>query len=321
MKPLQHYIILLAFLPLFISVGSAADTHSVGVVLSVDNTLNRSTYNAFSETLEVLGYGPDKLRVFVQKPHADLFSWANSARRADAAGVDALVTIGLPMTRVALLETAGLPIIFASVFTPLDIPIEGQRVLSDKDLQQAFGIYNEVPIATLLKAYADIKGPSTVTAVFLANDPDATYQIFQLQQAASFYNIRINSSMLDPAHFSKSVQGLEASSDAFFISSALFDNAQLEKLLSHIETLRRPVLGLGTGLASRGALVSLENDSHEQGAVAAQKLVQVLKGEEVFHAVNHKPRKVDLVLNLLAAKTVNLQVPFNLLSSATRIIR
>jgi len=321
MSLLHRYILLTTLLVVFSPVcalGAAPQT--VGVVFSVDNSLNRTIYQSFTETLQTLDYGSDKLSIFIQKPHSDLFSWANSARRAEAAGADILVTFGSPMTRVALRETPGLPVIFAGVFTPLETPLEGQRMLTGKALQQAAGVYSEVPIATLLKAYSQIHGPGTVTAVFHQEDIDASFQFLQMQQAAGVYDLIVDRAFLDPAHLETSLCQLNDASDAFWVSNALLDDAQLELLLARLQELQRPVLGLGSGLAGKGALIALENSPAEQGAVAARQLVQVLEGRPISTLTCHTPHQVDLVLNLPAARAIDLQVPFNLLSSATQII-
>jgi len=322
MSSLYRYIF---FVILLLGVSSPCQAgtapFSVGVVFSADNSLNRETYKAFTRTLHASGFGPDKLKLFVQKPHADLFSWANSARRAEAAGIDVLVTFGSPVTRIALRETSSLQVVFAGVFTPLEAPIEGHRIVSGRDLKLASGIYSEVPLATLVKAYVEAHGAGTVTAVFHQADLDASYQLVLIRQAAAIYGLTVNSVVIDPLQFSTSLHQLNDASDAFIVSNLLFEDEQLDSLFAHLQNLKRPVLGLGSGLAEKGALVSLENDQREQGTVAAQQLVKLLEGHTGIQLPRQKPREVNLVLNLPVARSLNLKMPFDLLSAATRIIR
>ena len=89
------------------SVGAAsAAPPSVSVIFSANNDFYQGIYESFSATLKSLHYDSSRLRVFVQHPNPDYFSWANSARRAVAAGSDVLVTLGAAATRVALRETS-----------------------------------------------------------------------------------------------------------------------------------------------------------------------------------------------------------------------
>lgn len=322
MKHLLQYILLLVLIAALSPVPAGlCGPLRASVIFSADNVLYRQTYQAFSATLKELGYGPERLQVFVQKPNPDLFSWANSARRADAAGVDALVTFGLPVTRIALRETPGLPIVFADVFSPLEARLAEIQKPTPRGLKGATGIYCQVPIATLVKTFADMHGSGTITAVFIENDLDSSYQAKQLKMAANVYGLDVQVKVFKPKTFKEGLRELDAATDAFFISSTLLNDRQIEALIRRADELMRPVLGCGYPLADLGALVSIESDAREQGRNAAERLVKVLAGTSPTALGVETPHKVDLVLNLPAAEHLGFKIPFKALTSASRIIR
>jgi putative ABC transport system substrate-binding protein len=73
--------------------------------------------------------------------------------------------------------------------------------------------------------------------------------------------------------------------------------------------------------AEKGALVSLEINPVEQGQLAAEQIARILSVKKFPQIPVAVPKKNDLVINLRAAKHLDLTVPFQALSNATRIIK
>ena len=72
--------------------------------------------------------------------------------------------------------------------------------------------------------------------------------------------------------------------------------------------------------ADKGAVVSLEINSQEQGCLAAEIAVRILEGARSELLPLVRPQRIDLVINMRRAREIGIEVPFAVLRSATRLI-
>ena len=85
--------------------------------------------------------------------------------------------------------------------------------------------------------------------------------------------------------------------------------------------LKIPVISQMPGAAQKGALLSLKADPVEQGQVAADYAARILAGKKASQLPVVTPKRVDLIVNLKMAKSLELHVPFPVLSAATRVLK
>jgi len=298
---------------------AAAD--KVGVIFTADSGMYRETFAAFEETLEQEGFGPARVAFLPQHPNPDYYSWANSARRLEGAGAKVIVALGAPAARVAMKETTRTPVVFAAVQSPWDIPLVSIPALSSRDRSQASGASAVVPLATLVKAYSEIGETSTLTAVFLENDPEAEYQMAQLHQAAALYGLVTHQLILPRNTFQEALSVFADVSGTLYLPVGIFSQEQLDAVYLKAEDLGLPIIACGSGSGHQGALVSLEASPREQGEHAAKRLMRLLEGGGGDMPPEHATRNVELVINLDVARRLGVKVPFQALTAATRIIR
>jgi len=300
----------------------AIDSRSlVGIIFSSDNAYYRETYHHFSQELSRLGYDSSQLKQFIQRPNADIFSWANSARRAEAAGATALVTFGSPVTRVALQETDSLPVVFSAASAPLDQELERLHDVTARALSNTSGIYGQVPVATLVKSYSEIVGPGSLTAIFHENDLDAPYLLQDLEKATSIYGLKLEPLYLRNQDFDSDLNNLVNKADGYFMPLGTFNDQQYDRLVQLLQLRNKPFISCGTGSSLNDSLINLQADAEEQGIIAARRLVEALNGTLQTGVDNFSmPRNVSLTVNVHIAKQLGLKIPFQVLTSATRII-
>jgi putative tryptophan/tyrosine transport system substrate-binding protein len=59
----------------------------------------------------------------------------------------------------------------------------------------------------------------------------------------------------------------------------------------------------------------------EQGQLAAEYAARILAGKKPSQLPVATPRRVDLIVNVKMAKSLELHVPFPVLSAATRVVK
>lgn len=71
----------------------------------------------------------------------------------------------------------------------------------------------------------------------------------------------------------------------------------------------------------RGGLVSYGTDLHESGHMAARLVDKILKGESAAKIPVEVNQKIELVINLKAAKAVGIKIASEVLYRANRVIQ
>jgi len=317
---LKNLIILIFFFCVFIPGGTvqAADKF-VAVVITGDLPRYKTAHEAFVNVLKAGGLTEDKVEIYVQTPSPNPMSWINSIRKAVGVGADLIVTYGAPATLAAKKEARGVPVLFADVYDPVSLGIVKTLTVTGGDIT---GVSGKTPLDTLVKTYKQIHAPKTIGALVTSDDEGSVGQVNELVNLGPAYGFTVTKKdVKNDSDLNGALQELVSSSDALFISESAFLNANLKQIMEFASEKSLPVFSQIPGLSDMGAVVTLEADPVEQGQLAAVHALQILSGQKANTLPVRTPKKVSLVINIKTAQKLNLTVPFEALSLATRVIR
>ncbi len=290
----------------------------VAVIITGDIERYRLAHEAFIQKLNHSGLAKDQLQIYVQTPNPDTMSWNNSIRKAVGIGADVIVTYGAPATLSAKKEARGIPVLFANVYDPVGLDIVHDIGVPVKNIA---GVSSKTPMETLIKVFREISPAKTMGVLFSSNDEGSVLQLRKLadlsQQGGATIVPKDVSTVneLDPV-----LQSMAGAIDSIFITDSAILHLKISDIMDFASQQGLPVVSQIPTLCDQGALLTLEADPVEQGEVAATLLVSLLRGTPTSAMELHTPRKVSLVINLLVAKKLNLKVPFQSLSVATRVV-
>ena len=284
---------------------SAADK-TIGVIMTGNIPYYRDMHKAFTEGLAAEGVG--NVEIVLQTPTPETMSWVNSARKLVSVGVDVIVTYGAPVTLTAMGETSEIPIVFAGVYDPQALGIIGKN---------ATGVSSKVPVASLVKNLKSISNFATLGVIFSESEKDTVLQandVKQLEASFGFKSSRF--SVKKPDDIAKI-----AKVDALFLTTGC---AAMHCVNNIIGVARKAKIPTGTtigGGESSGIILTLSANPQEQGKEAAKIAAKILRGAKPASIPFEPPKKIDLVVNLKEATDMGLKIPFDLLTTATRVIK
>jgi len=292
----------------------------VAALLTCDLPRYRDAHKAFMKALVLKGYDQSNVEVITQTPNPDPISWANSIRKFSAIGADIIVTYGAPATLTALHEAGDIPIVFADVFGPVETGVARSMNSTGRN---AAGVSCKLPLVTLVKTIQDLKPVRSMGVIYTAREEGAMVQLRELRRLAALSGIALTEANLAGS------SGLDAALatlfaarvDCIFVSECSAGCRGLEKIVHRAGELKIPVLSQMPGAAQKGALISLEADPAEQGQLAADYAARILAGKRASLLPVATPKKVDLIVNMKAARALELHVPFPVLSAATRVLK
>jgi len=291
----------------------------VAVVMTSDINRYRDAHRSFVKTLAANGYDQGNMDIIVQSPNPDPISWANSVRKVIAIGADIIITYGAPATLAAMRETEDIPIVFVDVYGPVETGVTKNMTVSGRNMT---GVSSRVPMITLIKAVSQIKPVRGMGVIYNSREIGSLVQLKEVKQAATqlgFTVFAINVS--SAAGLDVSLNPLLTKVDCLYVSECAAGCKGFEKIVHRASENKIPVISQMPAAAERGALISLEINPEEQGKLAGESAVKVLNGKKINHIPIATPKKTDMIINLRAAKVLDLHVPFQVLSVATRILK
>ncbi|MGW8272327.1 MAG: ABC transporter substrate-binding protein [Thermodesulfovibrionales bacterium] len=286
-----------------------AAERTVGVIMTGNIPYYQDAHKAFVETINKEGlFQQGKVDVVTQSPAPEVMAWTNAARKFVSLDVDVIVSYGTPATLAVMKETSSIPIVFAGVYDPDEAGIRGKNIT---------GINSSVPVATLIKNLKDITNFTKIGIVFNPDEKDTVLQAKDFSSLEGKYGFKVvlmNAEKKGEAEKLKSV-------DALALTTSCAAMSCVENFLGYAKTRKIPTASLMGGAEERGVIVTLSADPTEQGAEAARKVIELLKGASPSAMPVVKPSRVNLVINLKEATAMGLQIPFGILTSATRVIK
>lgn len=311
------------FLPLFLVLASAVPSFAAGklvaAVLTSDIPRYREAHRAFVRTLAQKGYDQGNTDIIVQTPNPDPISWANTVRKFQALGADLIVTYGAPVTLAAMRETQDIPIVFVDVYGPVETGISRSMTMTGKNL---CGVSSKVPMITLVKTAQEIKQIRNLGVLYSSREAGSLVQLQEMkriaaQQGFAVVDINVPSS----AGLDSILNAMLSRVDCLYVSECSIGSRLIEKIVARANSHKVPVISQIPESSEKGALVALEVSPVEQGQLAGEYAAKVLNGAKPGQMPIMTPKKIELVINLHAAKALDLHVPFQGLSAATKILK
>lgn len=291
----------------------------VAAVLTSDMARYKEAYRSFVRGLAAKGFSEAEVEFVTQTPNPDPISWANSVRKFSALKPDLLVTFGAPATISATQEAVRVPIVFADVYGPVETGISRSMSKVGGNL---CGVSSKVPMTTLVKTMMAIRPVKTLGILYNSRERGSYVQMQEIKRLAAQQGFAVLEANVPVASSLDAALGhLLTRSDCLFVSESSVVNRGLEKIIHRATDAKVPVISLAPDAAEKGALISLEVSPAEQGQLAAGHAAKILSGAKPGELPILTPRKVELVINLGSAKALDLQVPFRVLSDATKVIK
>ena len=308
---------LCAFLP-------ASDSRAAGkliaALLTCDLPRYREAHKSFVKALVLKGYDQSNIEVITQTPNPDAISWSNSIRKFNAIGADVIVAYGTSATLAALRETSDIPVVYADVYGPVETGVAKSMDSSGRNIA---GISSKVPLVTLIKTAMELKPIRSLGVVCATREEGSLLQLREARRIAAQSGMTlVETNLTGLAGLDAALASLFAARvDCIYVSECTAGSRGFEKIVHRAGELKIPVISQMPGAALKGAVLSLEADPVEQGQVAADYVARILAGKKAFQLPVATPKRVDLIVNLKAAKSLDIHVPFPVLSAATRVLK
>jgi putative ABC transport system substrate-binding protein len=303
------WVALLTLLIIFLT-GPAASAapKTVGIIMTGNIPYYKDVHKSFTETLAAEGFGPGSVETVIQTPSPETMSWTNAARKLVTVGSTVIVAYGAPATIFAMSETSDIPIVFAGVYDPQAVGVTGKN---------ATGVSSKVPVASILKNLKSISNFSTLGVIFNDSEKDTVVQANDVKQLEGTYGFKSTRFNIKKASDAAKI----ANVDALFLTTGCAAMHCVSNITGIARKAKVPTAATIAGGETQGVILTIAADPHEQGREAAKIVAKILRGAKPASIPIEQPKKIDVIINLREATDMGLKVPFDLLTSATKVIK
>jgi putative ABC transport system substrate-binding protein len=300
-----------------------AKTRRIGVLETVSPPLNMANLDALRRGLHDLGYIESQNYVLeYRSADGDAARFPALAEELVRLGVDLIVTRGTPAARAAKEATETIPIVMAAIGEPLGMGIVASLARPGGNVTGLSGFVNELA-GKRVELLRELRQVNSVTA-FITNmgNPVVPQQWEETKKAAQTLGIKVT--LLD-------VRTKDDIARAFETATG----GGVETILVGIDALIQEHRPLITELAATHRLAAIypSREFVDAGGLmaygvsypdlyfrSASLIDKIFRGAKAGDLPVEQPTKLELVINLKAAKALGLNVPSTLLARADEVI-
>jgi len=219
-----------------------------------------------------------------------------------------VLTLGTPATRFARETMGTIPVVFAMVLSP-----ERSGILAP-------GISMDVPFETKLTNLKQILPHANRIGMIYSSETISSYE--EAANTCAKLGFDLFAKRIDSQKdFTGAFKDMAKEIDSFVMipDSKIYFPKLVEYLL--LESLREkiPVVGLSSAYAKAGALVAFDCDYENLGEQAGELALRILAGKASAVTQIVRPREVNLSLNLLAAKRLEVEIDPTIIGRAHEV--
>lgn len=292
----------------FMALSVPAHAFTAGTIVPEGDYFAHEAHEAFMDRLKNLGL-LNKIKFIHQSPKTDIVALKNTMRKFAAHHVDVIITYGAPATLSALGEEQDIPIIYGGVDRPIHNSIKNTN---------ATGVCIKPPLSSITRYISHSTRENRVGILFCATEKDSSLQMLRLTRLCSKAGMKAV-----PVDLSVSSNISTALSDAevgfFFITTSTCAQSAATPISRISENKKTPLASLQY-IEGIEPVIAYYPEPADTGRLMAKKLKALIEGAEPREIKQTCSSKAELVFNIGKARELELKIPIELVTGATRVI-
>jgi len=237
--------------------------------------------------------------------------------------VNGIVVVGSEATLAAKNATTVIPIIMAGASDPVGTGLVASLARPGGNITGSSSLSPEISGKRLELLKEVVPGLSRVAAVAYNANPAYKLQLKEVEAVAQALKLQLQVlEVREPNDFDGAFGAAKKGrAGAVNILTSAFLAAHRKELVESAEKSRLPVIYANTGFVEAGGLMSYEASVADNHRRAATYVAKILKGVKPADLPVEQPTKFEFVINLKAAKQIDLMIPPTVLARADKVIK
>ena len=278
----------------------------------------------FSQALQGLGY-VERKSIVIEYRFADgkFERLPELAAELVRLKVDVLIAISTNGALAAKRATSTIPIFFIGVAGPIEAGLVESLARPGGNITGLTNIASVLSGKRLEVLKETVPKLSRVAVLWDPQNPGSSLQWKESEIAARELSLQIYSMEVSSANKYESAfnEAIKARNAALTVTLNPLAVSNQERVAELAAKKRLPAIYAREDFANSGGLMSYGPSHAVEGRDAARLVDKILKGAKPADLPVEQPTKFEFVINLKAAKAINLTIPPNVLARANRVIK
>ncbi|MGB0750102.1 MAG: ABC transporter substrate-binding protein [Magnetospiraceae bacterium] len=303
------------------SSAQAADMKSVKITAIVEHPALDAARMGIQDELAEQGFKVgETLEWEFQSAQGDVGTAGQIARKFVGDGPDVIVAIATPSAQAAAASARGtIPVVFSAVTDPV-----GAKLVKSWEAPggPVTGVSDIVPMKKHLALIKEIlPGAKVIGMPHNPGEANAVALVELAKQVAPELGLEIiTASAPSSGDVLMATRSLVGKADALYISTDNTVVSAFESVVKVGQDAQLPVFAGDTDSVGRGAIAAVGFDYYDVGRQTGRMVARVLKGENAADIPVEGVDKVNLFVNLGAAKAMGVTLPEAVLQRASKVI-
>jgi putative ABC transport system substrate-binding protein len=232
--------------------------------------------------------------------------------------MDMVISIGTSATVAVAKEIKDIPVVFSVVYDPVDSKIAEDWKSSGNNTT---GSSSKVPMSSLIENLKQLAPVKNLAVLYTPGEKNSEAQLKDLQAAQAQFGMKILPvPIANKEEVSSVVSDVAGRVDAIYLSGSSIVGETLS-IIADIAAKAKVITVTHLGeKADRGVLLAVSANSRALGRLAGEKAVKVLRGAKPSSIPIEPLKRLDVIVNMKAARAGHIDVPPAFLKAATRVI-
>ncbi len=318
MRISKRFLFAILFLSVTLFFTEARAEKKIGVLMFAEDVRYNESKNGILDELKAAGFGEPAVKFIIENAGGSKAKAAELAQKFAEAKMDLIFAIGTSVAIPAAKAIKGAPIVFSTVYDPVEAGIAENWKSSGNNTTGSTTKFPMSKIVNILKEFAPVK---RLAVLYTPGEKNSELQLKELQGIQVEARIRVIPIIL--AKKEETVQALSEvvhATDAVYLTGSSIIGETVPVIVDIANKAKVVTITHLDDLVEKGALLGVCTNSYLVGRLAGKKAVKILKGAKPSSIPIETDKKLDLIINMKTAKAGQFQIPPEFMKKVTRAI-
>ncbi len=290
----------------------------IGVLIFTEDVRYNESKNGIMDQLKEAGFGEPAVKYTVENAGGSKAKAAELAQKFAESKMNLIFTIGTSVTIPAAKAIKDMPIVFCTVYDPVEAGIANDWKSSGNNTTGSTTKFPMSKLVKLLKEFAPVK---RLAVLYTPGEKNSELQLKELQGIQAEARIKVIPIILskkgDAVH---ALSDVVHTADAFYLTGSSVVSESVSVIADIANNAKVVTITHLDDLVENGVLLGVCTNSYLVGRLAGKKAVKILKGARPSSIPIETDKKLDLIINMKTAKAGRFQIPPSFMKKITKTI-
>lgn len=314
----KFYAIAMAFLIVALFSIEAKAEKKIGILLFSKEVRYFESQKGITDQLKKDGFGESTIRYTIENAEGSKAKATEIAQKFSAAKMDLIFTLGTQATLAATKEIKDVPIVFSTVYDPVESGISKGWKNSGNNTTGSTTI---IPMSTIIKNLKELAPVKKLAVLYTPGEKNTEAQLIELQKIQADFQIKVIPIILTKKEeVAQTISEVIPTVDALYLTGSSIIGTTVPIIVDMANKAKVITITHLDDLVEKGALLGVCPNSYSVGQLAGKKAVKILKGAKPSSIPIETVKKIDLIFNMKTAKAGQFQTPPAFMKKVTKTV-